>query len=190
MALSRKHQRELKRLKTQAEATLHDQRQVLEHAANVVRDATRQAANYGREEFTPRAKDAYRRRIRPAVAAGISSTRAASHQTRERFVEDVLPAMSSALGTALAALEVARSPAVRDAIGTMAGTMAGRVRGRSSSSTLITRGNTGPAKYILLGLGIVAVAGVAYAAWQTVRTGDDLWIDDDANDDILSAESD
>jgi hypothetical protein len=37
----------------------------------------------------------------------------------------------------------------------------------------------GPGRYILVGVGIVALAGIAYAAWQTLRADDDLWIDDE-----------
>ena len=38
--------------------------------------------------------------------------------------------------------------------------------------------SAGPGRYILIGLGVVAVAGIAYAAWQTLRADDDLWIED------------
>ena len=36
----------------------------------------------------------------------------------------------------------------------------------------------GPGTFILIGLGVVAVAGVAYAAWQTLRADENLWIED------------
>ena len=39
----------------------------------------------------------------------------------------------------------------------------------------------GPGRYILIGLGVVAFAGIAYAAWQTLRADDDLWIEDAAD---------
>ena len=38
--------------------------------------------------------------------------------------------------------------------------------------------SAGPGRYILIGLGVVAAVGVAYAAWQTLRADDDLWIED------------
>ena len=38
--------------------------------------------------------------------------------------------------------------------------------------------SAGPGRYILIGLGVVATLGVAYAAWQTLRADDDLWIED------------
>lgn len=190
MGLSRKRQRELKRLRVQAEAVLHDQREALEHAARVIQSASRHAANYARDDVSPRVKETYQGRIKPALSAGVSATRSAAHQTRERFAEEVLPAVSSALGTALAALEVARSPQVREAINAVTSS----VRDRRSPLGLVpnarngNRNGGGPGKYILLGLGVVAVAGVAYAAWQTLRTGDDLWIDDEAGADAITTD--
>jgi len=177
VALSRKRQKELNRLKSQAEDLWEEQRELLDQAARVVRDASRQAAHYTREEVGPRVRDAYEDRLKPAVASGVSSARSAAKHTRDRLVDDVLPAMSSALGTALAAIEVAKNKQVRDAItratklGTDVGTRVGLIQPKPSS---------GPGRYILIGLGVVAAAAVAYAAWQTLRADDDLWIDDDA----------
>ena len=48
MGLSRKRQRELKRLKRSAEQLWDEQRDAIEHATEVLRDARRQAANYAR----------------------------------------------------------------------------------------------------------------------------------------------
>lgn len=176
MALSRKRQRELKRLKSQAEDLLQDQKEVLEHASRVVRDASRQAAHYAREDVAPRVRDTYEDRVKPAFNSGVTATKNAASSTRDKFVEDVFPAVSGAIGSALAAIEVARSQQVRDAIATVrknataVGVKTGLVAPPKSS---------GPGKYILIGIGVVAVAGVAYAAWQTLRADDDLWIDDE-----------
>jgi hypothetical protein len=175
MGLSRKRQRELNKLKRQAEELVQDQRDVLEHASRVVRDASRQAANFGREEVAPRVRDTYEDRVRPAVAGGVAATRHAAGSTRDKIVDDVVPALTSALGSALAVIEAAKNPQVREVLGkvskaaTSVGTKAGIVQPKSS----------GPGKYILIGIGVVAVAGLAYAAWQTLRADDDLWIDDE-----------
>jgi len=37
----------------------------------------------------------------------------------------------------------------------------------------------GPGRYILIGLGVVAAAALAYVAWQTLRADDDLWVEED-----------
>ena len=176
MALSRKRQKELNRLKSQAEAVWEDQKELLDHASKVVREASRQAANYTREEVAPRVRDTYEDKVRPAVGAVGASAKSAAQSARDRLADDVLPAMSSALGTALAAIEVAKNKQVREAIGrasrigTDFGTKVGLIEPPKKS---------GPGKYILIGFGVVTVAAIAYAAWQTLRADDDLWIDDE-----------
>ena len=171
MALSRKRQRELKRLKRNAEELWDEQRDAIEHASAVLRDARRQAANYAREEVGPRVRDTYEDRVRPAFATGFRAARRAASAARERFTDDVLPAISGALGSALAMLEAAKDPRVRDVVSAVS--RAGQRAGSSSR-----RSPPAPGRYILIGLGVVAFAGVAYAAWQTLRADDDLWIED------------
>lgn len=182
MALSRKRRKELDRLKKQAEHVWDDQKELLDHAAKVVREASRQASNFAREEVGPRVKDTYEDRIVPAVGAGIAGARSAAGTARDKFTRDVLPTVTSALGTALAAIEVAKDKQVRDAIsratklGTELGTKVGIVKPKPA----------GPGRYILIGLGVVAVAAVAYATWQTLRADDDLWIEAAAETDASS----
>jgi hypothetical protein len=175
MALSRKRRKELNRLKSQAEDLWEDQKQLLDHASKVVRDASRQAAHYAREEVSPRIRDTFEDTVKPAVSSGVRTARSAAESGRDRLVHDVLPGITSALGTALAAIEVAKNRQVRDAIskatkfGTDVGTNVGLIKPKPA----------GPGRYILIGVGVVAFAAVAYAAWQTLRADDDLWIDDE-----------
>ncbi|MBX3195832.1 MAG: hypothetical protein KF727_12140 [Microbacteriaceae bacterium] len=171
MGLSRKRQRELKRLKRSAEQLWDEQRDAIEHATEVLRDARRQAANYAREEVGPRVRDAYEDRVRPVVRAGERAGRTAASWGRDRL-DDVVPTITGALGSALAMLEAAKDPRVRDVVRRVsrAGERAGVVT--------MPRKAAGPGRYILLGLGVVAAAGIAYAAWQTLRADDDLWIED------------
>jgi hypothetical protein len=165
MALSRKRQRELDRLKGQAEDLWDDQKDVLDRANRVLRAASRRA----RDEVSSRGRDVYDSRLRPAVSSGLASG-------RERLHDDVFPAVSGALGSALASLEAARNPDVRAALSRA--TSLGR--GVASRTGLIReKPSAGPGRYILIGVGIVAAAGIAYAAWQTLRADDDLWIDDE-----------
>jgi len=178
MALSRKRRKELNRLKGQAEDLWDDQKELLDHASKVVRDASRQAAHFAREEVSPRIRDTYEDTVRPAVRSGIAGARSAANTGRDNLVHNVLPAVSSALGTALAAIEVAKNQQVRDAIsratkiGTDAATSVGLIKPKSA----------GAGRYILIGIAVGAAAGVAYAAWQTLRADDDLWIEDAATD--------
>jgi len=185
MALSRKRRKELNRLKNQAEGLWEDQKELLDHASKVVRNASRQAAHYAREEVSPRIRDTFEDTVLPAVNSGIKGARSAASSGRDRLVHDVLPGVTSALGTALAAIEVAKNQQVRDAIsratkiGTDLGTRAGVIKPKSA----------GPGRYILIGLGVVAFAAVAYAAWQTLRADDDLWVEDETPETPLADES-
>lgn len=172
MGLSRKRQRELKRLKRSAEDLWDEQREAIEHASAVLRDARRQAANFAREEVGPRVRDVYEDRVRPTVREGLKAGRQAAHWGGDRLRDDVVPAITGALGSALAMLEAAKDPRVRDVVRKVsrAGERAGVVT--------MPKKSPGPGRYILIGLGVVAAASVAYAAWQTLRADDDLWIED------------
>lgn len=170
MALSRKRQRELKRLKRSADELWEQQREALDHANQLLRDARRQASALAREEVAPRINDVYTDRVQPAVATGIAGARAAGGIVKDRVVGDVLPALSGVVGSAMAVLEAVRDPRVREVVRSAA-------RGKTVVVPAARRG-PGPGAYILIGLGVVAVAGVAYAAWQTLRADEDLWIED------------
>ena len=175
MALSRKRQKELNRLKHSAEELWDEQRDALEHASAVLKDARRQAANYAREEVGPRARDTYDSRVRPAVASGVAAGRSAASRAGERLSDDVLPALSGAIGSALAMVEVAKDPRVRAVLkqASSAATSVGR-----KVNIVETPKKSGPGKYILISLGAIVAVGVLYAAWQTLRADDDLWIED------------
>jgi len=183
LALSRKRAKELKRLKSAASDLWDDQKEVLEHASHVVREAGRQAANAGREEVAPRVRDAYDHRVRPVVDLGVASGRAVADTARDRVQRDVLPAVSSAIASALAVLEVSKDPRVREALsnvrkaGNQFGTKVGVVPAKPQP---------GPGRYILIALALAAAAGVGYAAWQTFRADDELWVSDDEADDPIA----
>lgn len=188
MAMSRTRQRELKRLKRSAEDLWDEQREAIEHASAVLKDARRQAANYAREEVAPRVRDSYEDRVRPAVASGIAAGRGAASSARERFSDDVLPTLSGTIGSALALLDVAKDPRVREVM-KRASSTAGSL-GRRVPFIEPPKKSAGPGRYILIGLGVVAVAGVFYAAWQTLRADDDLWIEDLGEPELLGTDDD
>ena len=210
MGLSRKRQREFTRLKKQTEELLQSQKDVLEHAGGVVREARHQAANYAREEVSPRVKDAYESNLKPVVATGITATQTVASTAKDKIEHEVLPAVASAIASALAVLDAAKSPQVRDAIRRVSSgteqvtkkvSKSADKFGKNVSKNAIEIGrkvgvvekpkSSGPGKYILIGLAAVAAAGVAYAIWQTLRADDDLWIDDDidAGPDTLEADA-
>ena len=179
LALSRKRAKELKRLKSAASDLWDDQKDVLEHASHVVREAGRQAANAGREEVVPRVRETYDHHVRPVVDLGVASGRAVADTARDKVQRDVLPAVSSALASALAVLEVSKDPRVREALSNVrrAGDRFGTKVG-----VVAPKPQPGPGRYIFIALAVVAAAGVAHAAWQTLRADDELWVSDDEAD--------
>lgn len=204
MTLTRKRQKELNKLKSQAQDLWDDQRELLDNATHVVNEARRQASNYAREEVSPRVRDTYDHKVRPVVDGAAGAVRGAAQGTRDKIVGDVLPTVTSALGAALATIEVAKNQQLRHAIargqgfigdvGRNAADFGHDVQRNASrfgqdvqkNATrfgqqvgVIEKPKAGAGKYILIGLGVVAAAAVAYAAWQTLRADDDLWIDDE-----------
>ncbi|MHB1173196.1 MAG: hypothetical protein ACYCZY_12040 [Lacisediminihabitans sp.] len=181
MGLSRKRDRELKRLRSRASALWDEQKDVLDHASHVVREASRQVAHLGREEVAPRVRDAVDGHLRPGLASGVAATRSVTASAREKLIDDVLPAVSSALASALAVLEAAKDPRVREALGRVT-----RAGSRVGSKLVIVPPSkpAGPGRYILIGVGLVAAAGIVYAAWQTLRADDDLWVSDDTDEGV------
>jgi hypothetical protein len=41
--------------------------------------------------------------------------------------------------------------------------------------------SSNPLVYVLMAIGAIAVAAISYAAWQTLRADDDLWVEEDAD---------
>lgn len=56
------------------------------------------------------------------------------------------------------------------------GLVAGR---RLIKTTPIASKKSGLGGFIAAGFGVALVAGIAYVAWQVLRTDDDAWVDDD-----------
>lgn len=171
MALSRKRQKELKKLKRSADDLWSQQREALDQANYVLREATRQANALAREEVAPRVASVYTDHVQPTVATGIAGARVAGGAVKEKVVGDVLPALSSAVGSAIAVIDAVRDPRVREVVRNAART--GKVVPIAPKKT-----GPGPGTYIAIGVGVLAVAGIAYAAWQTLRADEDLWIED------------
>jgi hypothetical protein len=184
MTLTRKRKRELGKLKGNANDVWQDQMDVLNEAQKVLKEASRQAANYSREEVAPRVREAYEERVAPVVEGGVAATKRAASVTKDVFVDGVLPAVSAAVGSVIAAVDVSRDPHVRDAlkrvrsasreVSTRARRFAGKVE-----LTPPPKNTPGAGFYLLIGVGVVAAAAIGYAVWQTLRADDDLWIDDE-----------
>lgn len=117
--MDRKTQKELARLSQEAKKLWDEQRGVLSHAKNVASRASHSATGFAKRDLLPRAHDAYRETIEPALS---------------------------------------------------------RIPWRTQAP--VTKSSS-PLGYVLMAIGAIAVAVIGYAAWQTLRTDDDLWVEDD-----------
>jgi len=168
MGLSRKRKKELRKLKGHAEDLWQEQQQVLDRATAVIREASRQAGHLTREEVVPLVQTTYDDKVRPSVDRGRSVTTKALNTVVGAVEMSVIPAVAGVVGSASSVLNAARGKAGE--------TVASVTKGKA-----VKQEKTGPGAgtFVLIGVGIVALAGVAYAAWQTFRADDDLWIADD-----------
>lgn len=155
MSLTRKRKKELRRLRNDATELWESQQQLVGHAADVAREASRQLSNVGREQVLPVVQDTYNRRVAPTVDRGLKIGR--------HVVDDkVVPLVGGVVGSALSAWDVANA----------------KRQGLVHHAAPAKRG-PGIGSIIAIVLGAAAAAGVLYAAWQALRTDDELWVADD-----------
>ena len=167
MALSRKRQRELDRLKGAGRRSLGRPEGC--SRAREPRDSRGEPSRAGRSGVAGR--DVFDTRVRPAVSSGRRRPAASVCN------DDVVPARlrRSRFGTR----HSRGRPEPRRACRTRSRDLGRPVRGVAKTGLVKAKPSAGPGRYILIGVGIVAAAGIAYAAWQTLRADDDLWIDDE-----------
>lgn len=199
MELTRKRKRELKKLQGRAQNVWSEQKLVLERARELARDAKVSGTDYARNEGLTAARGAYDTRVRPAVESG----KVVVSGARDKVVTDIAPALSAAIATALASITTVREggeKGVDTAVKTVTkkadvapqtakvakaagkkevAKAAAKAAGKVAKSKKKGSGSAGPGKFILGSFLLVAVAGVAYAVWQTLRADDELWIADE-----------
>lgn len=164
MALSRKHQKELDQLRADAELLLHHQQEVIGHAAEVAREASRQAARLAREEGIPFAKETYEHYVVPPASK-------AAKKAGEVITTQVVPAVGTVLGTAWSVADIAKDTRVRAAL-----KRAGLSAKKAAPAPAAKKGGAGKLLGWLLALGVIG--GIGYAVWQTFRADDELWVAD------------
>jgi exopolysaccharide biosynthesis protein len=160
VSMTRKRKKELRRLQHDATELWEHQQQVVGHAAEIAREAGRQLGNAGREQVLPVVQDAYQRKVAPTVDRGIKLGR---HVVDHK----VVPVVGGVVGSALSAWDVANAKRQGLTISN------GRVVKKKQKQGL------GIGSIIAIVLGAAAAAGVLYAAWQALRTDDELWVADD-----------
>jgi hypothetical protein len=185
--LPRKRRKQLKRLKGETSSLFGEQRKVLEHANAILAEARANAADTARKDIAPRVQSAIDNGVRPAVATGIHAASTAANHTRQRFTDEVVPGLVSTVGSALSVVDLAKDPRVQKIVkdaskkAKKASKNGRKAAARYVPAVAPQKKGIGFGGVALIVVGVVAVAGAAYAAYQTLRADDDLWVADDAD---------
>ncbi|WP_109208734.1 MULTISPECIES: DNA helicase [Microbacterium] len=164
MSLSRKRKKELHKLQKQAGNLWEAQQVLVGEAASVAREASRQLGNYGREQVKPQVQAGYERYAAPYVDRG-----------RKVVNGTVIPAAGAVVGSALSVWDAANDTRSRLADGRGIDLKASF---KKAAPVPVKKG-IGAGGWIAIILGVAAAVGVLYAAWQTLRADDELWVADD-----------
>jgi hypothetical protein len=205
--VSKARNKELKKLRGNAQTLWQDQQALLDRASSVLREARRQANFLTQEEVLPRARDAYSTRFAPYVTRSSGVSRKAADSATKAYTETILPAVTSAATAAAALAGSARSalPGAGAAFGTKqtapaakkateTGKQAAKVAAAVAVAKAVSKaapkgkapsaggGGIGAGGIVGLAVASVAALGIGYAVWQTLRADDDLWVADDEPD--------
>lgn len=188
MSKTRKRKKELRKLQEQANTLWESQQVLLGEAASVAREAGRQLGNYGREEFVPQVKQKYGAYAAPYVDKGV---RLSKHVLNEKIV----PTAGAVVGAGLSVWDVANDARARiaagrglDAVDTKHLAKKADAYSKKATKAIATKlgsvkpepkRSIGAGGVIAIILGVAAAIGVFYAAWQTLRADDELWVADD-----------
>ena len=166
LALSRKREKQIKKLRKQAEKLWDVQRSVNSRAGELAREASHQAREYTNESVVPEARRYAQR--------GLDRGRNAISGAARGWNNSVIPAVAGGLGSFAAMAQISKDKRVKDAIANVE--KYARVPDVAPAEQ--AKKGLSAGQWVLIGVGVVAVAGAAYAAWQTLRADDDLWIPD------------
>ncbi|MBF4562603.1 DNA helicase [Microbacterium sp. VKM Ac-2870] len=184
MSLSRKRKKELRKLQHQANTLWESQQILLGEAGHVAREAGRQLGNYNREQVVPTVQHTYEKYAAPYVEQGVTTS-------KKVYNDKVVPAAGALIGSALSVWDAANEKRGDLAAGRGFGSLDlaaiqkkadkyGKKAARQLSvHTAPAKKGMGAGGVIAILLGIAAAAGVVYAAWQTLRADDELWVADD-----------
>jgi hypothetical protein len=175
VALSRKQKKELKKFKKHAVDVWSEQREVLGHAGKVIGDARDHGVKYANKTVVPRVKGAVDSNVRPAVSSGLAASSHAAAVAQDRWKHDVYPAVASYLS----GLDLVNDPKVKKAVKN-----AKKQGSKVAAKYVPSKKKSGPGVggVLLIGLGVVALGGIVFAAVQTLRADDELWVADDDAD--------
>ena len=168
MSLSRKRKKELRKLQSQANNLWESQQVLVGEAASVAREASKQLGYFGREQVKPQVQAGYERYAAPYVDKGLTVSRKVVNGT-------VIPAAGAVVGSALSVWDTANDTRARLASGRGINLPASWAKNAPAPA----KKGIGAGGVIAIILGVAAALGVLYAAWQTLRADDELWVADD-----------
>jgi hypothetical protein len=224
MGTSRKRTREITKLRGDAADIWGETREMLGHSAQFWKEAGSEAAQVAKEDIAPRVratleKDVAPRvraaldnQVKPAVNSGVAQASSAAATAKDRFVNDVAPAVSAAVASSPLS-DLANDPTVANLIksGKKKGKKLSRrakrkalkaaakqarkhpkaavkvakvaVNARKTQKQLQKRAGKksgiGKGGVFLIILGVIGLGAIVYAAVQTLRADDELWVADD-----------
>ncbi|RKR75819.1 hypothetical protein [Frondihabitans australicus] len=205
--ISKQRAREFDKLKNQASDVWGEQKEALGSAGHFWHDVGVEAASVAVNDVAPRVKAAFENQVKPAVATGVSTANAAASYGKDRLVNDVAPVVadrvkSTGLGDAVSeALSDANVQSVisdakktgkklskkakRKALKKAAKAAAKHPRGAIKVAKVVRdvkksqkKGISGGGVFLII-LGAIALGAVVFAAVQTLRADDELWVADD-----------
>lgn len=164
MSLSRKRKKQLRKLQSQANSLWESQQVLVGEAGHVAREAGRQLGHLHREEIRPRVQAGYETYAAPYVDKG-----------RKVVNSTVIPAAGAVVGSAMSVWDAASDTRARLASGRGINLPASWAKAAPAPA----KKGIGAGGVIAIILGVAAALGVLYAAWQTLRADDELWVADD-----------
>lgn len=183
MSVSRKRKKELRKLQHQANKVWESQQVLVGQAGEIAREAGRQLGHLNREQVVPAVQHGYEKYAAPYVNQGVETS-------RKIYNGKLVPAAGAVVGSALSVWDAATDTRERLAAGRGFGRIDlsdlqkkadkyGSKAARKLAIAPAKKSGIGAGGVIAILFGLAAAAGVAYAAWQTLRADDELWVADD-----------
>jgi hypothetical protein len=168
VSLSRKRKKELRKLQSQANNLWEAQQVLVGEAASVAREAGRQLGYLGREQVAPQVHEKYEKYAAPYVD---KSVKVSKHVINDR----VVPAAGAVVGSAMSVWDAARDTRAK----LTSGDGLSLSKAFAKPAPVPVKSGMGAGGVIAIILGLAAALGILYAAWQTLRADDELWVADD-----------
>ncbi|MFG6402546.1 MULTISPECIES: DNA helicase [unclassified Microbacterium] len=186
MSLSRKRKKELRKLQEQASKLWESQQVLLNESAHVAQEAGRQISHFGREQVVPTVQQSYGKYAAPYVGRTVEAS-------KHLLSDKVVPTAGALVGSALSIWDAAGE--TRSKLASGRGFSLPDAKAYSKKADKYSKQATkalskklavapkndgiGAGGVFAIILGAAAAIGVAYAAWQTLRADDELWVADD-----------